>query len=52
MNTVILNWQRPLWEGDEEVVRKSVKHQPMGVAAHICMKKPKESSCIGVLTSN
>jgi hypothetical protein len=23
MNIVILNWQRPLWEGDQEVVKRS-----------------------------
>jgi hypothetical protein len=38
MNTVILNWQRPLWEGDQEVVKKSGRDEPMWVAIHKCME--------------
>jgi hypothetical protein len=39
MNIVILNWQRSLWEGDEEVVKKSGRHKSMRVVTHICMEK-------------
>jgi hypothetical protein len=28
-NIVILNWQRPLWEGDPEVVKRSGRDEPM-----------------------
>jgi hypothetical protein len=37
-NKVILNCQRPLWEGDQEVVKKSGRDEPMWVAMHICME--------------
>jgi hypothetical protein len=36
-NKVILNWQRPLWEGDQEVVevvKSSGRDEPMWVAIH------------------
>jgi hypothetical protein len=32
VNTVILNWPRPLWEGDYEVVKKSGRDEPLWVA--------------------
>jgi hypothetical protein len=35
---VILNWQRPLWEGDQEVVKSSGRDEPMWVAVHKCIK--------------
>jgi hypothetical protein len=38
MNKVILNWQRPLWEGDQEVVKKSGRNEPMWVAIYKCME--------------
>jgi hypothetical protein len=38
VNKVILNWQRPLWEGDREVVKRSGRDEPMGVAIHKCME--------------
>jgi hypothetical protein len=38
VNKVILNWQRPLWEGDQEVVKRSVRDEPMWVAIHKCME--------------
>jgi hypothetical protein len=38
VNKVILNWQRPLWEEDQEVVKKSGRHKPMWVAIHMCME--------------
>jgi hypothetical protein len=31
VNIVILNWQRPLWEGDQEVVKRSGRDEPMWV---------------------
>jgi hypothetical protein len=33
-NTVILNWLRPLWEGDWELVKRSRRDQPMSVIIH------------------
>jgi hypothetical protein len=38
VNIVILNWQRPLWEGDWEVVKRSGRDEPMWIAIHKCME--------------
>jgi hypothetical protein len=38
VNKVILNWQSPLWEGDQKVAKKSGRHEPMWVAIHKCME--------------
>jgi hypothetical protein len=38
VNKVILNWQRPLWEGDHEVVKSSGRDEAMWVKKHMCMK--------------
>jgi hypothetical protein len=38
VNKVTLNWQRPLWEGDQEVVKRSGRDEPMGVVIHMCME--------------
>jgi hypothetical protein len=38
VNTVILNWQRPLWEGDQEPVKRSGRDEPMWVVIHMCME--------------
>jgi hypothetical protein len=38
VNKVILEWQKPLWEGDQEVVKRSGKEEPMWVAIHMCME--------------
>jgi hypothetical protein len=38
VNKVILNWQRPLWEGDQEVVERSGRDETMWVAIHKCME--------------
>jgi hypothetical protein len=38
VNKEILNWQRPLWEGDQEVVKRCGKDEPMWVAIHKCME--------------
>jgi hypothetical protein len=37
-NIIILNWQRPLWEGDQEVVKRSGRDEPMWVVIHKCME--------------
>jgi hypothetical protein len=37
-NKVILNWQRPLQGGDQEVVKRSGRDEPMWVAIHKCME--------------
>jgi hypothetical protein len=34
---VILNWQRSLWEGDRDVVKRSGRDEPMLVSIHIGM---------------
>jgi hypothetical protein len=39
MNTVILNWQRPLWEGDQEVVKRSGRDELMCVEIHKWMEE-------------
>jgi hypothetical protein len=38
VNKVILNWQKPLWEGDREVVKRSGRNEPVWVAIHKCME--------------
>jgi hypothetical protein len=38
VNIVILNWQRPLWEGDQKVVKRSGRDKPMWVSIHKCME--------------
>jgi hypothetical protein len=38
MHIVILNWQRPLWEGDQEVVKRSGRDEPVWVVIHKCME--------------
>jgi hypothetical protein len=38
VNIVILNWQRPLWEGEQEVAKRSGRSEPMWVATHKCME--------------
>jgi hypothetical protein len=38
VNIVILNWPKPLWEGDQEVVKKSGRDEPMCVVIHMCME--------------
>jgi hypothetical protein len=39
VNKVILNWQRPLWEGDQEVVKRSGRNEPTCAAIHKCMEE-------------
>jgi hypothetical protein len=38
VNIVILNWQRPLWEGDQEIVKRSGRDELIWVAMHTCME--------------
>jgi hypothetical protein len=38
VNIVILNWQRTLWEGDQEVVKRSGTDELIGVVIHMCME--------------
>jgi hypothetical protein len=38
VNKVILNWQRPLWKGDWEVVKRSGRDEPIQVVLHMCME--------------
>jgi hypothetical protein len=38
VNKVILNWQRPLWEGDREVEKRSGRDELMQVVIHMCME--------------
>jgi hypothetical protein len=38
VNIVILNWQRPLWKEDQEVVERSGRGEPIWVAIHKCME--------------
>jgi hypothetical protein len=38
VNNIILNWQKPLWEGDQEVMKSSGRDEPMWVAIHKCME--------------
>jgi glycosyltransferase involved in cell wall biosynthesis len=38
VNIVILNLQRPLWEGDKEVGKISGRDEPMWIAIHKCME--------------
>jgi hypothetical protein len=38
VNIVILNWQRPLWEGDREVVKRSGRGEPIWVVIYMSME--------------
>jgi hypothetical protein len=52
-NIVILHWQRPLWEGDWEVVKRSGRDEPVWVVIHMCMEAMLgKSLCIAILISN
>jgi hypothetical protein len=35
---VIVNWQRPLWEGDREVVKRSGRDESIQAVIHLCME--------------
>jgi hypothetical protein len=34
----LLNWQRSLWEGDREVVKRSGRDESIQVVIHLCME--------------
>jgi hypothetical protein len=38
VNIVILNWQRPLWEVDQEAAKRTGRDEAMWVAIHKCME--------------
>jgi hypothetical protein len=38
VNKIILNCQRPLWEGDQEVVKRCGRDETMWVSMHKCME--------------
>jgi hypothetical protein len=38
VNIVILNWQRLLWEGGQEVMKRSGRDEPIWVVIHMCME--------------
>jgi hypothetical protein len=39
VNIIILNWQRPLWEGDQKVSMKRFgREEPVWVVIHMCME--------------
>jgi hypothetical protein len=38
VNIVILNWQRLLWEGDQEVLKRSGRDEPIWVVIHMCLE--------------
>jgi hypothetical protein len=38
VNKVILNWQRLLWDRDQEEVKRSGRNEPMRVAIHEYME--------------
>jgi hypothetical protein len=38
MNTEILNWSGPPWEGDYRGVMNTGRDEPIGVIIHICME--------------
>jgi hypothetical protein len=38
VNEVILNWQRPQWDEDQEIAKRSGRNEPMWVAIHKCME--------------
>jgi hypothetical protein len=38
MNKVILNWQRSLWEGDQDLVKSLGRNEPMWIAIYKFME--------------
>jgi hypothetical protein len=37
-NKVILSWQRPLWESDQEVVKRSGRDETIRVITYMCIE--------------
>jgi hypothetical protein len=48
---VILNWQQPLWEGDQKVVKRSGRIVPILVVIHMYMETT-QGIYIAILISN
>jgi hypothetical protein len=48
-NITFLNWQRPLWEGHYEVVKRSGRDEPVWVVTHISMETTQEISLYSYL---
>jgi hypothetical protein len=38
VNKVIINWQRPRWGGDHEVVKRCGRHKPICIVMHMHME--------------
>jgi hypothetical protein len=38
VNKVVLNWLRPLWEGDQEIEKRPGRNELMWVSVHMCME--------------
>jgi hypothetical protein len=51
VNKVILNWLRPLWEGDQEIVKRCGRDESMWVSIHKCMEAML-GICIALFISN
>jgi hypothetical protein len=49
VHKVILNWQRPLWQGDQEIVKRSGRDEPIRVIIHMCMEAMLGSSLYSYL---
>jgi hypothetical protein len=49
VNIVTLNWQTPLWEGDQEVVKRSGRDEPIWVVKHMCMETTQGTSLYSYL---
>jgi hypothetical protein len=52
VNIVILNWQRPLWEGDKEAEKRCVRDESMWVEYTCAWKQFRECLCLASFTSN
>jgi hypothetical protein len=52
LNEVTLNWQKLLWEGVQEVVKKSGRDELMWVAIHKCVEAMLGISLYSYFTSN
>jgi hypothetical protein len=52
VNKVILNWQKPLWEGDQEIAKRLGRNEPMWIAIHKCMEAMLGFLCIAILIPN
>jgi hypothetical protein len=48
MNVEVLNWLGPQWGGDQGVVKRSGRDEPIGVVIHI----RKETPCVAIFISN